>query len=75
MSNYATEIDLKKSTDVHNSDFAHFKYDAYWYIETTPVDFSKLSDAGKNDIVKKTEYDELFKKVNNINTTDTSDFV
>ena len=44
-------------------------------LETTPVDFSKLSDAGKNDIVKKTEYDELFKKVNNINTTDTSDFV
>ena len=36
LSNYATEVDLKKSTDVHNSDFAkktdfdHFKYDAYW---------------------------------------------
>ena len=44
-------------------------------LETTPVDFSKLSDVGKNDIVKKTEYDELFKKENNINTTDTSDFV
>ena len=37
-----------------------------------PVDLSKLSDAVKNDIVNKTEYDELFKKV--IKTTD-SDLV
>ena len=44
-------------------------------LETTPVDLSKLSDVLKNEVVKKTEYNELVKKVNNINTTDTSDFV
>ena len=37
-----------------------------------PVDLSKLSDAVKNDVVKKTVYDKLLAKVNNI---DTSDFV
>ena len=44
-------------------------------LETTPVDLSKLSDAVKNEVLKKTEYNELVKKVNNINTTDTSDLV
>ena len=33
---------------------------------------SKLSDVVKNDVIKKTVYDKLFAKVNNI---DTSDFV
>ena len=33
-------------------------------LETTPVDLSKLSNAVKNDVIKKTEYDELVKKVN-----------
>ena len=37
-----------------------------------PVDLSKLSDVLKNDAVKKTEYDKLVPKVNDI---DTSDFV
>ena len=36
------------------------------------ADLSKLSDVVKNDIVKKTVYDKLVAKVNNI---DTSDFV
>ena len=36
------------------------------------VDFGKLSDVVKNDVVKKTVYDKLIAKVNNI---DTSDFV
>ena len=44
-------------------------------LETTPVGLSKLSDAVKNEVVKKTEYNELVKKVSNINTTDTSDLV
>ena len=39
------------------------------------VDLSKLSDAVKNDVVKKTEYDELVKKVKSIQFTDTSDLV
>ena len=35
-------------------------------LKTTPVDLSKLSDAVKNDFVKKKEYDELVTKVNAI---------
>ena len=31
-------------------------------LETTPVDLRKLSNVVKNDVVKKTEYDELVKK-------------
>ena len=34
-----------------------------------PVDLSKLSDAVKNDVVKKDIYDKLVTKVNNINTS------
>ena len=37
-----------------------------------PVDLGKLSDVVKNDVVKKTAYDKLVAKVNNI---DSSDFV
>ena len=44
-------------------------------LETTPVDLSKLSNAVKNDFVKKTKYNELVKKVNAIQTTNTSNFV
>ena len=35
-----------------------------------PLDLSKLSNAVKNDIVKKTVYDKLVPKVNNIDTSD-----
>ena len=34
-----------------------------------PVDLSKLSDVVKNDVVKKTYYDKLTAKVNNIDTS------
>ena len=34
-----------------------------------PVDLSKSSDVVKNDIVKKTVYDKLVAKVNNIDTS------
>ena len=37
-----------------------------------PVELSKLSDVGKNDVVKKTAYDKLVAKING---TDTSAFV
>ena len=33
-----------------------------------PVDLSKLSDVVKNYVIKKTEYDKLVTKVNNIDT-------
>ena len=39
---------------------------------TAPADLSKLSDVVKDDVVKKTVYDKLVSKVNNI---DTSGFV
>ena len=36
-------------------------------LETTTVDLSKVSNVVKNDVVKKTGYDGLVKKVNNTN--------
>ena len=44
-------------------------------LETALVDVSKLSNVVKNDVVKKTKYNELIKKVNNISTTDASNLV
>ena len=44
-------------------------------LETNPVDLSKLSDIVKNEVVKKSEYNELVKKVNATQTTDTSNLV
>ena len=44
-------------------------------LETTVVNLSKLNDVAKNEVVKKTEYNELFKIVNNNQATDTSDLV
>ena len=35
-----------------------------------PADLSKLSDAVKNDVVKKTVYNKLVAKVDNIGTSD-----
>ena len=32
-------------------------------LETTPVDLGEVSDEVKNDVVKKTEYDELIKRL------------
>ena len=43
--------------------------------ETTPVVLSKLSNVVKNYVDKKTEYYELVKNVNDIQTTDTSHLV
>ena len=37
-------------------------------LAAVPVDFSKISDLVKNDVVKKTVYDKLVAKVNNIDT-------
>ena len=44
-------------------------------LETTPVDLSKFSDLVKNDVVTRTEYDELVKLVIVFKTTDTSNLV
>ena len=37
-------------------------------LATVPVDLSKLSNVVKNDVVKKTDYNKLVTKVNNIDT-------
>ena len=81
LSNYGTNTDLKNVTHVDTSSFALKTNLANLKTEVdkldidklapVPVDLSKLTDAVKND-VKKTVYDKLVLKVDNI---DTSDFV
>ena len=44
-------------------------------LKTVPDNLSKLSNAVKNDVVKKTLYNELIKNVNAIQSNDTSDLV
>ena len=56
MANLKTEVD---KLDIDN-------------LASVPVNLSKLSDVIKNDVIKKTVYNKLVTKVNNI---DTSDFV
>ena len=80
--NYATKTDLKNVIHVGTSSFALKTNSANLKTEVdkldidklapVPVDLSKLSDVVKNDVVKKTVYDKVVAKVNNI---DTSDFV
>ena len=82
MSNYATKADIKNISYVDTSSFALKTNLAGLKTEVdkldidklvpVPADLSKLSDVVKNDVVKKTVYDQLVAKVNNI---DTSDFV
>ena len=48
------------------SDFDRLDIDK---LETTPVDLSKLTNVVKYEVVKKTIYDELIKKVNAIDTS------
>ena len=79
LSNYATKSELKNVTHVDVSSFtlksnlASLKTEVDKLdidtLATVPVDLSKLSDAVKNYVVKKTEYDKLVTKVNNIDTT------
>ena len=82
LSNYATKTDIKNISHVDTSSFAlktnlaNLKTEVdKLYIDKlapVPVDLSKLSDVVKNDVVKKTVYNKLVAKVDNI---DTSDFV
>ena len=82
LSNHAAKTDLKNVTHVDISNFALKTNLASLKTEVDkldidklaqiPVDWSKLSDDVKNDVVKKTVYDKLAAKVNNI---DTSDFI
>ena len=79
-SNYATKADIKNITHVDTSNFAlktsfaNLKTEVdkldFDKLATVPVDLSKLSNVVKNEVVRKTVYDELVTKVNNINTSD-----
>ena len=82
LSNYATKDDIKNIANVDTSNFAlktnlaNLKTEVDTLdtdkLKTVPVDLSKLSDVVKNEVSKKTEYNKLVNKVNNI---DTSGFV
>ena len=82
LSNYAAKADLKNVTHVDTSRFAlkanlaslKTEVDKLDIDKLAPVlvDLSKLSDAVKDDVVKKAVYENLEAKVNNI---DTSNFV
>ena len=79
LSNYATKTDLKNMLHVDVSSFAlksnlaNFKteVDKLDIDKLTPVpnDLAKLSNVVKNDVVKKTVYEKLVAKVNNIDIT------
>ena len=79
LSNYAKKNDLKNVSHVDISSFALKSNLASLKTEVDkldvdklvhiPVDLSKLSDAVRNDVVKKTEYNKLVTKVDNIETT------
>ena len=72
MSNYATKTDLKNEAHVDISSFALKSILASLKIEVDklkidklvplPVDLSKLSNAVKNNVVKKTVYEQLVAK-------------
>ena len=78
LSNYATKSDLKNATGIDP-----YKLALKWNLENlkadvdklgidklvpVPVDLSKLSDEVRNDVAKKTVYDNLAPKVNSIDT-------
>ena len=77
--NYATKNDLKNIAHVDTSNFALKTNLANLKTEVdkldidklvpVPVDLSKLSNVVKNEVVKKTVYDKLAAKVNNIDTS------
>ena len=80
MSNYATKTDIKNISHVDNSSFAlktnlaNLKTEVdkldIDILATVPVDLIILSDVVKNDVIKRTTYDELVAKVDDINTSD-----
>ena len=80
LSNYATKKDINDITHVDTSNFAlktnlanlKTEVDKLDIDKLVPIinDLNKLSTVVKNDVVKKTVYDKLVAKVNNINTSD-----
>ena len=79
LSTYATKTNLENVIHVDTSRFAlktslgSLKTEVDKLdidkLAPVPVDLSKLSDVVKNDVVKKTVYDKLAAKLNNIDTS------
>ena len=79
LSSYATKTDLKNIAHVEFSSFASKTNLASLKTEVdkidvdklapVPDDLAKLHNVVKNDVVRKTEYDKLVTKVENIDTT------
>ena len=79
LSSYATKTDSKNATGIDisklagKSDLASLKAEVDKIdrdkLNTVPVYLSKLSNVGNNEDVKKTVYDQLVTKVNNIDTS------
>ena len=77
-SNYSTKADFKIAAGVDTLkfvkkvDLASLKSNVdkldFDKLKTVPIDLSKLSNVVKNEVVKKTVYDKLVTKVNNIDT-------
>ena len=80
LTNYATKADIKNITHVDTSIFALKTNLAYLQTEvheldidklvSIPADLRKLSNAVKDDVVKKAVYYQLVTKINNIVTSD-----
>ena len=80
LSNDVKKTDIKNISHVDTSSFAlktnlsslKTEVDKLGIVKlvTVPVDLSKLSNLVKKDVVRKTEYDKLIGKVNNIDTSD-----
>ena len=78
LSNYATKTDTKNISHVDTSSFAlktnlsslKIEVDKLDIDKLIPItnDLSKLSNVVKNDVVKKTVYNKLVKKVDNIDS-------
>ena len=78
LSNYATKADIKNISLVDTSSFAlktnlanlktELDKSGTDKLKPLPDDVSKLSNALTNEVVKKTEYNKLVAKVNNIDT-------
>ena len=79
LSDYSTMDDIKNITHVDTSSFTlktnvanlKTKVDKLDIdkLKPVPTDLSKLSDVVKNDVVKKTDYNKLVTKVDNIDTS------
>ena len=69
MPNYAAKSDLKRVIDIDASVFAK---KADLGVDKLKTVVSKLSKVVKNNVVKKTVYDELLKKDYGVQTNDTS---